>query len=68
MLSKRYANVNQKICVSCGACANVCPRDAIHVRNGCFAEVDTDQCIGCGKCAANCPVGCIAMLNREVQG
>ncbi|EIW18116.1 MULTISPECIES: DUF362 domain-containing protein [Pelosinus] len=45
-------------CISCGACASVCPVEAI-------SEGDTqysidEKCIDCGSCAATCPVGAIS--------
>lgn len=33
---KRFAVVNEDRCVSCGACTQVCPRQAISVYKGCF--------------------------------
>lgn len=65
MASKRYASVNRKICVACGACTKECPKEAISVYRGCYALVDKDGCIGCGKCAALCPAGCISIIPRE---
>ncbi|WP_191015302.1 4Fe-4S binding protein [Treponema zioleckii] len=65
MKSKKIAHVEESRCVACGACANVCPRGAIGVVQGCFARVNTDLCVGCGLCARTCPVGCISVLNRE---
>ena len=65
MASKRYASVNIKSCVSCGACMRECPRDAIRVMRGCFAVVDKAVCVGCGICQRTCPAGCIDMIQRE---
>lgn len=62
---RRKAVVNQKICVSCGACIKVCPKEAISIWKGCFAEVNSDECIGCGKCTKTCPASCITI---EVGG
>ncbi|MBR4599074.1 MAG: 4Fe-4S binding protein, partial [Treponema sp.] len=44
MKSKKYASVDEKRCVACGACANVCPRGAISVVHGCFARVHLRLC------------------------
>lgn len=67
MKSKKYACVDEKRCVACGSCVNVCPRAAISVVHGCFARVDPEICVGCGLCGKNCPVGCISPLLREVE-
>ena len=64
-MAKKYACVDDKRCVACGACTNVCPRGAISVFRGCYAKVDSEICVGCGLCAKACPVGCISGLNRE---
>lgn len=67
MASKRYAGADRARCVSCGACANECPRGAIEIWCGCFAVIDPMACIGCGKCAKICPADCIELREREVQ-
>ena len=67
MASKRYADVNTKRCVSCGACQKECPKSAIQVWRGCFAVVDATACVGCGKCVRVCPADCIEFKQREGQ-
>lgn len=66
-MGKRYASVNKKVCVACGACENVCPKAAIAVWRGCYAGVDLDRCVGCGLCAKICPADAVAILAREVS-
>ena len=39
-MNKRYAVVDAALCVACGCCAKVCPRQAITVPKGIRAEVD----------------------------
>ena len=65
MAVKRLAIVDEARCVSCGACANVCPKGAIDVWRGCYAVVSKESCIGCGLCERTCPGTCIAMEVRE---
>ena len=65
MLSPRYAHVDRSRCVSCGSCANACPRSAVSIWRGCFAVVDRGECVGCGKCVSVCPADCISMKKRE---
>ena len=62
---KRKATVNLSICVACGACAKVCPKEAISVWKGCYARVAEETCVGCGLCAKTCPAGCIALKERS---
>ena len=64
MLSKKIANIDKDICVSCGACYNNCPRKAISIVCGCFAEADSEKCVGCGICSKTCPAGCIEIIKR----
>ena len=65
MASKRKATVDHSICVACGACAKVCPKGAISIWKGCFANVAEETCVGCGLCARVCPAGCIAVRERS---
>ena len=50
-------------CLGCGACAEVCPVQAVSMKGG-LAVVDLDWCIGCGVCAVRCPAGCISIERR----
>ena len=63
---RRRAVADKKDCVACGCCVKVCPKQAITVVKGLFAQVDTDKCIGCGKCAKECPASVIEMQEVTV--
>lgn len=65
MLSKKYAQADQKRCADCGACMKECPKDAVQIWKGCYALIDREQCIGCGKCSRVCPADCIQVRARE---
>ncbi|MDD3336655.1 MAG: 4Fe-4S binding protein [Eubacteriales bacterium] len=65
-VGKRKAWIDQKACVACGCCARVCPKGAIHILRGVYAQVNEDQCVGCGLCAKACPASVIEI--REAQG
>lgn len=43
-------------CISCGACAEACPVQAISEGEEMYV-IDKDTCISCGACADTCPVG-----------
>lgn len=60
-MAKRKAIINIRECVACGCCIKVCPRGAISVPKGIYAEIDKSLCIGCGKCANECPASIITM-------
>lgn len=41
-------------CLSCGACADACPAEAISEGAERY-EIDADVCLECGSCQATCP-------------
>jgi len=48
-------------CRGCGRCMNVCPYDAISIRDG-RAIVNREKCILCSYCAYVCPDFCIKII------
>ena len=56
MHKKDYPATIPSRCVSCGACAQQCPANAITFNP---LSIDRDKCIGCGKCVGLCPVDAI---------
>lgn len=64
-MAKRKAVVSTKECVACGCCIKVCPRGAITVPRGVFAEINRDLCVGCGLCAKECPASVITLEVAE---
>ena len=58
---RRKAFIERTECVACGCCVKVCPKDAIQIEKGIFADVDLAKCVGCGKCARECPASVIGI-------
>lgn len=43
-------------CISCGACMDACPVEAISQGADQYV-IDPNKCIDCGSCAGACPMG-----------
>ncbi|MEA4972710.1 MAG: 4Fe-4S binding protein [Candidatus Metalachnospira sp.] len=59
LILKKIALIDRPICVACGACMRVCPRNTIFVYKGMYADVNEELCVGCGMCQRTCPAGAI---------
>lgn len=64
---KRFAVVDTALCVACGCCAKVCPKQAIAVPDGIAARVQRERCVGCGLCAKACPASVIQVQGEEIR-
>lgn len=64
---KKLAVPDKNICVACGVCMHTCPKEAISIYRGCFAQVDDTKCVGCSLCARVCPANCIAITERSAS-
>jgi NAD-dependent dihydropyrimidine dehydrogenase PreA subunit len=53
------AKVKAEDCTACGACAEICPVDAIKIND--VAVIDPEECTDCGACVDECPVECIKL-------
>ena len=62
---KKLACADKNVCVACGVCKKACPREAITIYRGCYAQIDPKLCVGCGLCAKACPAGCICINERS---
>ncbi|MCG8582460.1 MAG: 4Fe-4S binding protein [Bacteroidales bacterium] len=47
--------VDKDLCFGCTHCMNVCPTDAIRIRDG-VASIRKNWCVDCGECMKACPV------------
>jgi len=52
-------------CVGCGACAEICPVNAVAMDANETPMVDMDWCIGCGVCMVSCPADVISIKRRH---
>ncbi len=75
--------IDQKKCVKCGRCADVCSyhaiivqerpcaaacgMDAIRSDKNGKAEIDYEKCVSCGQCLVNCPFGAISDKSQIFQ-
>ena len=50
--------IREDLCIGCSHCMNVCPTEAIRVKNGKSWLID-DRCVDCGECFRVCPVSAI---------
>lgn len=50
--------IREDLCIGCSHCMNVCPTEAIRVKNGKSVLYD-DRCVDCGECFRVCPVSAI---------
>ena len=56
--SKGDIMVDNKKCITCGACVSICPVGAIKIVDG-KAQISEKKCIKCGNCSQFCPVAAI---------
>lgn len=61
--------VDEGTCTHCGQCVEICPADAIVLRDGHIAvnEASPFGCIACGHCMMTCPSGGIAVTGRGLS-
>jgi len=49
---------NKESCCGCGACMQICPKNAIEMQEDecgyVYPKINYDICIKCGKCIKNC--------------
>jgi len=54
------AQVDEELCIACGACIALCPYNAVELKEG-KAHVIEAACKGCGICTAECPEGAMQL-------
>ena len=58
--------VDEKKCITCGACVSICPVGAIKIVDG-KATINPKKCIKCNSCAQFCPVGAIEIEMNDTS-
>ena len=61
-MSKKYAEINRKECIGCGACIRKCKKGALSMGPDGIPVVDKALCTGCGKCMKARPADCINII------
>jgi len=51
--------INLELCIGCGACASVCPTNAIVPTDDGKYTINESECIDCGACVEVCPANAI---------
>lgn len=61
--------LDKTLCTGCGACANVCTRNAIRMAEDeegfLYPNIDKDECVNCGLCNTVCPVNDTQCANKQ---
>jgi uncharacterized Fe-S center protein len=60
--------IDEKRCVSCGACAANCPADCIRKQDNGKYLIDGQACLGCAQCISVCPAGAVEIQWSEESG
>jgi len=59
--------INLNRCLRCGACAAVCPENAIDISEFNIGY-DESKCTNCLICVKTCPLGAIARVRGDEDG
>jgi dihydroorotate dehydrogenase subfamily 1 len=60
-MQPQIPNLDTNLCVSCGACENIClEKDALKILDK-LPIIDSSLCIGCGACTEICPSGALSV-------
>jgi ferredoxin len=54
-----FPKVDPEVCTGCGACVDICPIEAIELKND-IAVINTNECTNCRVCESECPVEAIS--------
>ena len=60
------AQVDETVCGGCESCEEVCPFEAIQMKE--TAVVNWETCMGCGVCAGRCPNDAMTLVRDARKG
>ncbi|MFA6843356.1 MAG: DUF362 domain-containing protein, partial [Bacilli bacterium] len=63
-----HPKINKDKCVKCGACAKICPVQAMTITKPDYPKIETMKCIRCWCCAEVCPNNAIEKTKRPLLG
>ncbi len=65
-----HPQINQALCLGCGACVRACPeKNILGLINGKAELIQPTECIGHGACKASCPYDAITLVfGTETRG
>ena len=67
MASSGYViQVDEQRCTTCGNCVEVCPFDALSMKDS--LEISWEKCMGCGACTSQCPSEALTLVRDEKKG
>jgi ferredoxin len=59
--TQNLPEIDQTLCINCGACAAVCAAGALSGTDGKPELTSAQQCTRCADCEETCPVGAITV-------
>lgn len=62
---RNIIQIDEALCIGCGACASACHEGAIGMVNGKAKLLRDDYCDGLGDCLPACPTDAIRFVERE---
>lgn len=61
--------IDEKKCIGCGKCADICPGNLLFLKNSCAKIRDVRDCWGCTACVKICPQNAICyQLSADLGG
>lgn len=65
VMSSFIAAYDETLCIACGACAAICPMDALVDLPSGKIHLNPERCIGCGLCTTRCPTGALVLERKS---